>query len=166
VEPKIVAKPASKIVGYELKTTCREGKHFQEIPAFWANLEREQSDMLNKTLRAVHHNKLGIYLPPDSTTDDFSYVIALEVYNYEGVVPDMFRGELPGATYAVFIVLPVESLGTTFSGALQGTWQYIYTTWFPGSDYEFDERGVEFELYYEATKVEIYIPVVKKREDL
>ena len=33
---------------------------------------------------------------------------------------------------------------------------------FPGSGYEFAEGKVDYELYYEGTKVEIYIPIVKK----
>ncbi|GCE24176.1 helix-turn-helix domain-containing protein [Dictyobacter kobayashii] len=36
VEPKIVVKPAAKIAGYELKTTCNEGQNLRDIPAFWA----------------------------------------------------------------------------------------------------------------------------------
>ncbi len=164
VEPKIVTKSASKIAGYELKTTCREGKNLQEIPTFWGNMTPDKFDALHKKLHVVHHNELGACLPADRTTGDFSYVIAVEVHDYEGVPPEMFRGELPEATYAVFGVPPVESMGPEFSDAIQGTWKYIYETWFPGSGYEFAEGKVDYELYCggEPMKVEIYIPVVKK----
>ena len=165
VEPKIVTKPASKIAGYELKTTGREGKNLKEIPAFWGSMTQEKFDMLHTKLHVVHQNEMGLCFPPDSTTGDFSYVIAVEVHDYEGVPPGMFRGEVPEATYAVFTVPPVESMGPEFSDAIQGTWKYIYTTWFPDSGYEFAEGKVDFELYYGATnveKVEIYIPIVKK----
>ena len=162
VEPKIVVKQASKCAGYELKTTSREGKNFQEIPAFWGSMKQEQFAVLHTQLHAVHQNELGICFPPDSTTGDFSYVIAVEVHDYEGVPPTMFRREIPEATYAVFTVPPVESHGPEFSDAIQGTWKYIYSTWFPDSGYEFAEGKVDYELYGEATKVEIYIPIVKK----
>jgi AraC family transcriptional regulator len=105
---------------------------------------------------------LGVCLPADRTTGDFSYVIAVEVHDYEGVPAEMFHGEIPEATYAVFAIPPVESIGPEFSEAIQGTWKYIYGTWFPDSGYEFAEGKVDYELYYEGTKVEIYIPVVKK----
>jgi AraC family transcriptional regulator len=165
VEPKIVTKPASKIAGYELKTTSREGKNLQEIPVFWDSMTPEKFAVLHKQLHAVHHNDLGVCFPADSTTGDFSYVVAVEVYDYEGVAPDMFRGEISEATYAVFSVPPVESMGPEFSDSIQGTWKYIFKTWFPGSGYEFAEGKVDYELYCEAMqamKVEIYIPIVKK----
>ncbi len=162
VEPKIVMKPAAKIAGYELKTTCRDGKNFQEIPAFWGSMTQEQFAVLHKKLHNVHQNELGVCFPPDSTTGDFSYVIAAEVSDYEGVPPGMFRSELPEATYAVFTVPPVEGPGPEFSAAIQGTWKYIYGTWFPDSGYEFAEGKVDYELYGEGWKVEIYIPIVKK----
>ncbi len=162
VEPRIITKPAARIAGYELKTTSREGKNFQEIPAFWGSMTQEKLAMLHNKLHAVHHNELGACFPPDSTTGDFSYVIAVEVHDYEDAPPEMFRGELPEATYAVFMVPPVESMGPEFSAAIQGTWKYIFATWFPDSGYEFAEGKVDYELYHEGTKVEIYIPIVKK----
>lgn len=162
VEPKIVTKPACKIAGYELKTTTRDGKNMEEIPAFWASVMPEKLSVLHKQLHVVHHNELGACLPPDMTTGDFSYIIAVEVHDYEGVPPDMFRGEVPAATYAVFKTPPVENPGKEFSDAIQGTWKYIYGTWLPGSGYEFAEGKVDYELYYSGTEVEIYIPIVKK----
>jgi AraC family transcriptional regulator len=162
VEPKIMVKPAAKIAGYELKTTCFEGKNMREIPAFWGSMTPEHFATLHKTLHAVHHNELGVCFPPDSTTGDFSYVIAVEVHDYEEVPSEIFRGEIPEATYAVFKVPPVETMGPEFSDAIQGAWKYIFTTWFPDSGYEFAEGKVDYELYGEATNVEIYIPIVKK----
>jgi AraC family transcriptional regulator len=162
VEPKIVVKPAAKIAGFELKTTCQDGKNLQEIPAFWQSMTPEKFAVLHKQLHAAHHNELGICYPPDPATGNFSYVIAIEVLDYENVPPDMFRSEIPQATYAVFLVPPVENMGPEFSDAIQGTWKYIFTTWFPDSGYELAEGKLDYELYGEGTKVEIYIPITKK----
>ena len=161
-EPKIVAKPACKIAGYELKTTMRDGKNHQDITAFWVAMTPERFAGLHQNLHVVHHNELGACLPMDMATGDFSYIIAVEVYDYEGVPPEMYRGEVPEATYAVFQVPPVENPGPEFSNAIQGTWKYIYDTWLSDSGYEFAEGKVDYELYYSPTKAEIYIPVVKK----
>jgi AraC family transcriptional regulator len=161
VEPKIVAKPACKIAGYKLKTTCRDGKNLQEIPAFWGKMTPERFAELHQ-LHIVHPNELGACLPMDMATGDFSYIIAVEVYDYEGVPAEMFCGEVSEATYAVFLVPPVENAGPEFSDAIQGTWKYIYETWMPDSGYEFAEGKVDYELYYSGTKAEIYIPIVKK----
>lgn len=162
VEPRFVTRPTIKIAGYELKTTMRDGKNNQEIPAFWQSLMPDKFNRLHQTLRAVQHNELGICLPPDSATGDFSYVVALEVEDYDGAPPDMYRGQVPEATYAVFTVPPVESSGPAFSDAIQGTWQYIFDTWFPGSGYEMAEGKLDYEYYFSDTKAEIWIPIVKK----
>ncbi|MDR0302503.1 MAG: GyrI-like domain-containing protein [Treponema sp.] len=52
---------------------------------------------------------------------------------------------------------------------MQGTWDYIYSEWFPNSGYEFDEdAAVDYELYDERCMketgkvIDICIPVVKK----
>lgn len=162
VEPKIVTKPAAKIAGYELKTTCRDGRNNREIPAFWQDLMPDKLNHLHSSLRAIHHNELGICFPPDSATGDFSYLVALEVEDYDSVPSDMYRGELPEATYAVFTVPPVENPGPAFTEAIQGTWQYIFTNWLPDSGYEMAEGKLDYELYYSGTQAEIWIPIVKK----
>ena len=111
---------------------------------------------------AVHPNTYGICFPPDSVTGDFSYVVALEVPDYDDVPTDMYRGDLPEATYAVFTVPPVEGPGQAFTDAIQGTWKYIFTTWFPDSGYEMAEGKIDYELYPSGTEADIYIPIVKK----
>lgn len=162
VEPKIIVKPTIKVAGYELQTSMLEGKNLQEIPAFWGSMTPEHFDTLHKKLHAVHHNEFGLCFPPDRESGDFSYVVAVEVGDYDGVPSTMFRGEVPEATYAVFKVPTPDHMGPEFSDAIQGTWKYIYATWLPGSGYEFAEGKVDYELYGEATAVDIYIPVVKK----
>lgn len=163
VEPKIIERPTIKIAGFELQTSCNDGRNMREIPAFWASMTPEKFDILHKQLHVVQHMEIGACFPPDPTTGDFSYAIAVEVQDYEGVTPDMFRGEIAEATYAVFKVPMVESIESPeFSNAIQGTWKYIHGTWFPSSGYEFAEGKVDYEYYYEGTRVEIYIPVVKK----
>jgi AraC family transcriptional regulator len=162
VEPKIITKPAVKIAGYELQTTCRDGKNLQEIPAFWQDLMPDKQARLHSTLPAIQHNEYAICFPPDSATGDFSYIVGLEVPNYDSVPPDMWRGEVPEATYAVFTVPPVETPGPAFSDAIQGTWGYIFSTWFPDSGYELAEGKLEYEFYYSGTQAEIYIPIIKK----
>ena len=82
VEPKIVTKPTVKVAGYELHTTCRDGKNLQDITAFWQSLIPDKLTRLHSTLPAVQPNEYGICFPPDSATGDFSYVVALEVPDY------------------------------------------------------------------------------------
>jgi AraC family transcriptional regulator len=164
MEPQIVTKPAFKIAGYELKTTTRDGLSNQEVPAFWGKLTAEHFDTLHNKLQTVNEAELGMCFPTDPANGDFSYVIAVEVRDFNGVPADLFTAEIPEAVYAIFTT-PANDGEENIAPAIQGTWKYIHETWFPTSGYEFAEGKADFEFYpctNPEEKVKIYIPVVKK----
>ena len=164
MEPQIVTKPAFKVAGYELKTTTRDGMNNQEIPAFWGRMTEERLDLLHNQLPSVGAAELGMCFPLDPANGDFSYVIAVEISDFNGVPADLFTAEIPEATYAIFTTLATDG-EENIAAAIQGTWKYIHETWFPTSGYEFAEGKADFEFYpctNPAEKVRIYIPVVKK----
>lgn len=163
MEPQIVTKPAFKVAGYELKTTTRDGVNNQEIPAFWGNMTAERLGMLHNQLHCVGKAELGMCFPGDPANEDFSYVIAVEVSDFNGVPADLFTAEIPEATYAIFTT-PANDGEENIAPAIQGTWKYIHETWFPNSGYEFAEGKADFEWYpcgNKGEKVKIYIPIVK-----
>ena len=165
MEPQIVTRPAFKVAGYELKTTTRDGLNNKEIPAFWESLSAEHIDTLHNKLSTVGKAELGMCFPIDPASEDFSYVIAVEVSDFSGVPADLFTAEIPEAVYAIFTT-PATDGEKDIAPAIQGTWQYILETWFPNSGYEFAEWKADFEFYpcvKPAEKVKIYIPVVKKQ---
>ena len=164
MEPQIVTKPAFKVAGYELKTTTRGGMNHQEIPAFWGRMTKERLDLLHNQPPSVGRAELGMCFPPDPASGDFSYVIGVEVSNFNGVPADLFTAEISKAPYAIFTT-PATDGEENIAAAIQGTWKYIYETWFPTSGYEFAEGKADFEFYpctNPGEKVKIYIPVVKK----
>lgn len=162
MEPQIVTKPAFKIAGYELKTTTRDGLSNQEIPAFWGNVER--LSFLHNQLHSVGAVELGICFPGDPVTGDFSYIIAVEVSDFDGVPADLFTAEVPEAVYAVFTT-PANDGEENIGPAIDGAWSYIHQTWLPNSGYEIAEGKSDFEWYpcsnKAGEKVKIYIPIVK-----
>lgn len=164
MEPQIVTKPAFKVAGYELKTTTRDGVSNQEVPAFWGSMTRERLDLLHNQLSSVGKAELGICFPIDAANGDFSYVIAVEVSDFNGVPADLFTTEIPEAVYAIFTT-PANDGEANIAPAIQGTWKYIHEVWFPASGYEFAEGKADFE-FYPCTdpreKVKIYVPVTKK----
>ena len=115
------------------------------------------------------HAEYGACFPENPENGEFVYVIGVEVK--EGhAIPDGYHAcALPEALYAVFSTPPADK--ANFSPAIQGTWDYIYSEWFPNSGYEFDSNGVDFELYDERCMGEtgnvcdIYIPVVKRQAE-
>nr|MBA2396619.1 AraC family transcriptional regulator [Ktedonobacteraceae bacterium] len=164
MEPQIVTKPAFKVAGYELKTTTRGGVNDQEVPAFWGRMTRERLDLLHNQLPSMSEAELGMCFPIDPANGDFSYVIAVEVSDFNGVPTDLFMAEIPEAVYAIFTT-PANDGEENIAPAIQGTWKYIHETWFPTSGYEFAEGQADFEFYpcsNPGEKVKIYIPIVKK----
>ena len=102
MEPQIVTKPAFKVAGYELKTTTRDDASNQEITAFWDRMTAERLDMLHNTLHSVSEAELGLSFPTDPANGDFSYVIAVEVSDFDGVPAGLFTADIPEAVYAIF----------------------------------------------------------------
>jgi AraC family transcriptional regulator len=164
MEPQIITKPAFKAAGYELKTTMRDGANNREIPAFWDTMTMDRLKILHNRLHSVGKAEFGLCFPPDLVSGDFSYVIAVEVSDFNDVPADMFTAEIPEALYAIFTT-PADDGAANIAPAIQGTWKYIFETWFPNSGYEFAHGKADFEWYpctNQGEKVKIYIPIVKK----
>jgi AraC family transcriptional regulator len=76
---------------------------------------------------------------------------------------------IPEALYAVFS--PPPSDNDKLSSSITGTYNYIFSEWFPNSEYEFMENGVDFVLCDENCQAEtgrfteINIPVVKRQPE-
>jgi AraC family transcriptional regulator len=139
--------------------------HKQEITAFWDSMTAERLGTLHNTLHTVSEAELGLCLPVDPATGDFSYVIAVEVSDFNGVPAEMFTADLPEAVYAIFTT-PANDGEKNIAPAIQAAWNYIFETWFPTSGYEFAEGRADFEWYpcsNKGEKVKIYIPIIKKQ---
>jgi len=170
MEPRIVKKPAFKVVGFELKTTNIGGVNYKEIPKFWDRYFTEGWEkILYEQVKPENGTVLGLCFTGSMEEGNFSYVIGVEVVDFKNIPEKMFKGEVPEATYAVFTSPPADSEGN-FLKAIQGTWDYIFASWFPESGYEFDYKSlVDFELYDERAQGEyelqadMYVPVVKKQ---
>ncbi len=171
MEPKIVTKPAFKVAGYELKTTNRNGQNLKDGPAFWSKyLANNWRQKLLEHIHPVSKAELGLCFPGDIGVEDFSYVIGMEVADLKGIPAEFFKGEVPAGTWAVFTTPPADRKSNEFVKAIQGTWDYIYKNWFPGSGYEFDgDVKVDYELYDERSDrdhgalVDIYVPVTRRK---
>lgn len=164
MEPQIVTKAAFKVAGYELKTTTRDNLSNREIPAFWGKMTAEHFDILHNKLHSVNEAELGLSFPTDPTAGDFSYVIGVEVSDFEGVPADLFTAEIPETVYAIFTT-PANDGEEHIAPVIQGTWDYIHETWFPNSGYEFAEGKADFEFYScnnQEKKVKIFLPIIKK----
>ncbi|UKS25405.1 GyrI-like domain-containing protein [Paenibacillus sp. HWE-109] len=165
---QLKTKPAFKFVGYELKTSCIDGRNHREIPLFWRTyLDENKGAHIGNRVQADSQVELGICTDFNPQTSDLTYLIGMEVTTFDGVLEDQVCREFPEATYAVFTTPPVKV--EEFTSAIQSTWKSIQPEWFPTSGYT-HAGGAEFELYdercnpakNELVEMDIYIPVKKK----
>lgn len=171
MQPKIINRDSFKIVGYEFKTTLRNNAHSRDIPAFWnqCNIEGKEAHLYN-TQNPPRHGEYGICVNSNMETDEFSYILGIEVSNFDQATTDMCALEVPEATYAVFTTPAVASNDDSFVNSIKGTWKYILEEWFPNSGYEIDDSKLDFEFYderchpweYEKICMDIYIPIKKR----
>jgi AraC family transcriptional regulator len=171
MQPKIINRDSFKIVGYEFKTTLRNNAHSRDIPAFWdqCNIEGKEAHLYN-TQNPPRHGEYGICVNTNMETDEFSYILGIEVTNFDHAADEMCTLEVPAATYAVFTTPAVASNDDSFVNSIKGTWKYILEEWFPNSGYEIDDSRLDFEFYderchsweYEKICMDIYIPIKKR----
>ena len=167
MEPKMLKKPAVKLAGFALKTRSKEGENNKAIPEFWrAYMSDGRQKKLHGESFLESHTEYGACFPENPESGEFEYVIGVEVKEGRAVPEGYHACVIPEALYAVFSTPP--AVPEKFSSAIQGTWVYIFSEWFPNSGYEFGE-GVDFELYDERNMgeaghvCEIYVPVVKRQ---
>ncbi|MDM5187419.1 AraC family transcriptional regulator [Bacillus sp. DX4.1] len=169
MEFRIETKPAFHVIGYELKTTSREGQNQKDIPMFWDNyLKQNLGDKIPNRKHTNEYVELGMCTDFQLETGDLTYIIGMEATSLENVPDEMAYRTFPEATYAVFTTPKVPHQDMVAS--IQQTWNAIFSEWFPHSEYE-HAGVVEFELYDERchedkhalVQIEIWLPVQKKQ---
>ncbi|PLT28050.1 AraC family transcriptional regulator [Peribacillus deserti] len=162
--PKLITKPAFHIIGYELKTRNTDGQNNKDIPEFWHQYMQQKLGC-NIPNPINVNQELGLCTNFNPETGEFIYVIGMEVTPGTHVPDGMVYMSFPELQYAVFTTPKADE--KSFTSSIQGTWNQIFTEWFPQSGFE--HHGlVEFELYDErcyGTKekeMDIYIPVKKQ----
>ena len=173
MEPKMVKKEAIKIAGFKKNLNSNGGTHNNEIPKFWFDYLNDGSmERLHAELFLKDHTEYGVCSLLNSETGEIQYVIGVEIKEGHEIPEGYHVCSIPQALYAVFTSPPVIDTDSfedfSFPNAIQGTWGYIYSEWFPQSGYESDSNGVDYELYDERSKnnngkaMDICISVTKK----
>ncbi|WBW96752.1 AraC family transcriptional regulator [Oceanirhabdus sp. W0125-5] len=172
MQPKIIERKAFKVIGYEFKNNIKDILHTRDIPAFWDQRglgTGEYEKKLYLELNPPKHGEYCICINSNMETDEFSYLLAVGVDNFDLATEEMYKLEIPGGTYAVFTTPEVPE--DDFVKSIQGTWKYILEEWFPTSGYEIDEDKFDFEYYderchpweYDKVSMEIHIPIKIKK---
>ena len=164
MEPKIVHRSAFTVVGYGI--TSNSANSTKDCPALWDKFDTEGWEQkLYSQLSYTKHGEYGICYKENNETDEFVYIIGLEVKDLSNIDPDMVTADIPQADYVVFTTPPADD--HDFVRTIHRTWDYIMNEWFPESGYSWDETKPDFEFYDErchglTNKVmEIYVPIIK-----
>jgi PhnB protein len=152
MQPQFVDKPAFTVVGMLIHTRPMA----QEIPALWGQFAPRMEEV---QYMAEPHVSYGLMDNFDSALGKLDYMAGIAVKKVGALPARMTRWDAPANTYAVFeTTLP--TIGHTFD--------YIYNTWLPTSDYQqapgpyFERYGATFNPGDPTSKLSIYIPVKKK----
>ncbi|MEH7459123.1 AraC family transcriptional regulator [Bacillus pseudomycoides] len=169
MEFRIEKKPAFLVAGYEMKTTSKEGENLKDIPAFWDHyLQKNLADHIPNRKDTSQYVELGMCTDFNLEAGDFTYIIGMEVTDFENMPSELTKRTFPEATYAVFTTPKVPHKDMVAS--IQQTWNAVFSEWFPHSGYE-HAGVVEFELYDERchedksefAQIELWLPVQKKQ---
>lgn len=161
MKPDIIKISERKLVGMRVKTSLSDNK----IPQLW-------NDFMGRMDEIKNDKNTGCYElhPYDSNfkTENFSEKMEfekwaiVEVVNFENVPNGMETHTLKAGQYAVFIHKGSMS-------RIQMSFDYVYGTWLPNSEFEFDTRD-DFERYGDKylgpenpeSETEIWIPIKNK----
>ena len=159
--PRIEMLSEKKLVGQRIRMSIANDK----TPELWRGFMPKRKEVLNPLttdLFCLQAFDADLEFKDYNQDTVFDKWAAIEVSNFAAVPAEMETYTLPSGLYAIFL-----HKGAAATGAK--TFQYIYGTWLPYSDYEFDNRA-QFEILGEKYKnndptseEEIWIPVRLKK---
>lgn len=158
MQPRIENLNEKKLVGKRLVMSFANNKTRE----LWQSFMPQRNEILNKIGNDMY--SMQIYAPAYFSNfnphNEFEKWATVEVTDFNNIPTGMEHFTLAKGTYAVFI--------HKGSSNDNGTYQYIFHTWLPGSDYLLDHRP-HFEIIGEKYKngdpeseEEIWIPVKLK----
>jgi AraC family transcriptional regulator len=160
-QPRIETLPEKKLVGKRMIMSFADNKTGELWRAFMPR-RKEIKNAAGEELYSVE-----VYGPAffDSFNPEaeFEKWAAVEVTGFEAVPPGMDTMASPAGLYAVFLYKGAAS-------AAQKTYEHIFNTWLPGSDFVLDDRphyavmGSKYKHEDPSSEEELWIPVKPKSQ--
>lgn len=157
--PRIETLPEKKLIGKRLKMTLADNKTGE----LWRNFMPRRKEIKNITSDLI---SMQVYDPMLDFKDfnlntPFEKWAAMEVAGFDTIPAEMEPFTLVGGLYAVFLHKGPASAGAK-------TFQYIFGTWLPSSQYLLDNRphfellGAKYKNDDPDSEEEFWIPVKQK----
>ncbi len=149
-----------KLIGKRLKMSYANNLTFQLWNSFMP-LRKVIKNAVNSDLFSLQIYTPGFFKNFD-LTNEFEKWALVEVTDFTDIPEGMETFTLIGGLYVVFDYKGGQKTATE-------TFQYIFTTWLPNSEYEMDDRphfeilGEKYKRDSEDSEEEIWVPVKKKR---
>ncbi len=151
MEPKIVTKPAFKVVG--MKYRGKSGG--DEIKELWGAFMGRMHEIKYAVGDMVSY---GVSTDFDYETKVFDYIACIAVELIEEVPQGMVSLDIPQGTFAVF---------TTTLPTMMESYDHAYHTWLPQSGYakseqpDYEEYGPSFDPEDPNSEFQFYVPINK-----
>jgi AraC family transcriptional regulator len=158
LEPRIEILPEKKFVGKRIKMSFSNNQTHELWKSFMP-LRREIKNNIGSDLYSVEVYE-PLYFNNFNPEKEFDKWAAVEVTDFEKVPDDMDTLILPRGLYAVFLHKGAAGKGPE-------TYQYIFGTWLPASDFLLDNRphfavmGEKYKNDDPDSEEEVWIPVKK-----
>lgn len=155
------------ISGCSLTVDLDDSESFSQIAALWENYETSNlEEQLYQELNPHKHAEIGIMIKKDSRLAQAEYLLGVISKNTDSSKP-WTNYCIPGGRYLVVTTPPVDMTQdcNALANTVKSVWQYLFSTWLPESEYEFDETRNMFEYYDErchfsnTSVMDIYLPV-------
>lgn len=137
VEYKIMRKDDLSFIGYEIDVCAVDGQNFVVIPKFWGEVMQDNRFQTLASL-ADETGILGICYNWDEETSTFKYMIGIA--DKGQTIENAKRVQFDPETFMAF------TAKGQLPESIQRTTKYIYSEWFPSSNYE-HTGGPELEVY-------------------
>lgn len=161
MKPRIETIPEKKLIGKRLDMSITADRTLELWRGFMPERNLIQNRVSGDLLCLQIYDKTLDFKDFSPTTEYEKWAVA-EVSNFDNIPDGMEVFVLTGGMYAVFL----------YKGdprAYAPTFQYIYYTWLPSSDYELDNSRAHFDLLGEKYKnndpeseEEIWVPIKTK----
>jgi AraC family transcriptional regulator len=149
-----------KLIGKSIKMSLADNNTFELWQSFMMKREaiKNRVDSNYISMQVYDYSKGNDIFNPDTEYEKRAVVEVSDL----GHIPEGMHGyEFNGGLYAVF-------LHKGHPGLFLKTYKYIFEEWFPGSEYELDERehyellGDKYKNSDPASEEEVYLPVRRK----
>jgi AraC family transcriptional regulator len=155
IQPKIINRETFTVIGIEY---CGKNKN-NELTSLWNDFTNRLDEIKNNINPHIQLGFFDFSSKPNSK-NTFSYIACAEVENLNNIPQGMLGKTIWANKYAVFYHPDmIEPIGKTY--------EYIYGTWLPNSDYEHG-KAADFEMYKKSKdnshieNIYIYVPIKDK----